>query len=48
MEVAASTEGTCLDDEWDRAFDGMPVAAASGGWVDDEGAIRAHVEWRDT
>ncbi len=47
-EVAASTEGTRLDDEWDRAFAAMLDVAASEGWVDDEGAIRAHVEWRNT
>ena len=46
-EVAATAEGTSLDDEWDVAFAGMLERAASEGWVDDEGAIRAHVEWRN-
>jgi hypothetical protein len=46
-EGAALAEGDTLDDEWDVAFAGMLDDAASRGWVDDEGAIRAHVEWRD-
>jgi hypothetical protein len=46
-EVAAGAEGTGLDDAWDAAFARMLDDAASDGLIDDEGAIRAHVEWRD-
>jgi len=33
-----------LGDEWS---DGMPAHTAGEGWIDDDGAVRAHVEWRD-
>ena len=31
----------------DEGSGGMPAHAADGGWIDDHGAARAHVEWRD-
>jgi hypothetical protein len=46
-EAAAEAEGRTLDDEWGEGFAAMLAHAASKGWVDDEGAVRAHVEWRD-
>ena len=45
--MAAATEGYALDDGWDLGFAGMLDDAGAKGWIDDDGAIRAHVEWRD-
>ncbi|WP_327048241.1 hypothetical protein OG320_10385 [Microbispora sp. NBC_01189] len=33
------------DPEWRGRLDRMLEYAASKGWVDDAGAVRAHVEW---
>jgi hypothetical protein len=44
---AAAAEGRSLDAAWDEAFAGMLAYAATKGWIDDDGAVRAHVEWRD-
>jgi hypothetical protein len=33
------------DPEWSRALDGMLAYAASKGWTDAAGHVRAHVEW---
>ena len=44
---AAASEGRSLDAAWDEAFEGMLAYAATRGWIDDDGAVRAHVEWRD-
>jgi len=44
---AAASEGSYLDAEWDEGFDEMLAVAAGRGWIDDDGAVRAHVEWRD-
>ncbi len=46
-DAAAVAEGRALDDGWDERFAGMLAYAASRGWIDDDGAVRAHVEWRD-
>jgi hypothetical protein len=35
------------DAAWAEALDGMLGYAASKGWTDDSGAVRAHVEWID-
>ena len=43
----ASAEGRDLDPAWHEAFAGMVAHAADKSWIDDDGAIRAHVEWRD-
>jgi hypothetical protein len=34
-----------LDDDWESGFTGMVEQASTQGWVTDEGAIRAHIEW---
>jgi hypothetical protein len=34
------------DDEWCRGLDAMLEYARSKGWLDESGAVRAHVEWR--
>ena len=44
---AADDEGFELGDGWEDDFTGMLDHAAGSGWVDDDGAVRAHVEWRD-
>jgi hypothetical protein len=44
---AADDEGTDLDDGWEAAFADMVDGARHSGWIDDDGAVRAHVEWRD-
>ena len=46
-EDAAATDGYELDAGWDEGFAGMLAYAGTEGWIDDDGAIRAHVEWRD-
>ena len=45
---AAAQDGYELDDGWDEGFTGMLDYAGNKGWIDDDGAVRAHVEWRDT
>jgi len=44
---AVDDEGTELGDGWESEFTGMLDFAGSSGWIDDDGAVRAHVEWRD-
>ena len=31
--------------DWAERFDGMLAYAAKKGWLDDAGAVQAHVEW---
>ncbi len=45
--VGASAQGRDLGTAWDEGFAGMVAYAAGKGWIDDDGAVRAHVEWRD-
>lgn len=44
---AAEDDGLELDGEWEHGFADMLDLAGSSGWIDDDGAVRAHVEWRD-
>ena len=44
---AADDDGTGLGDGWEDDFTGMLDQAGSSGWIDDDGAVRAHVDWRD-
>jgi len=44
---AADDDGMELGDGWEADFTGMLDHAGSSGWIDDDGAVRAHVEWRD-
>ena len=44
---AADDDGRELGPGWEADFTGMLDFAGSGGWIDDDGAVRAHVEWRD-
>ena len=44
---AAAADGFELDAGWDDGFAAMLAYADSEGWIDDDGAVRAHVEWRD-
>ena len=44
---AAEDDGRELDTGWEADFTGMLDSAGSSGWIDDDGAVRAHVEWRD-
>ena len=37
-----SVAGSLADEEWRRRLQGMADYAASRGWTDDEGRIRAH------
>ena len=46
-EDAAAADGYELDAGWHEGFAGMLTYAGTEGWIDDHGAIRAHVEWRD-
>jgi len=34
------------DPGWSESLDRMVAYAAEHGWVSDDGAVRAHVEWR--
>jgi hypothetical protein len=43
---AARTDGRALDAAWGEGFAGMLDYAGRAGWIEDDGAIRAHVEWR--
>ena len=45
--AAADDEGRDLDGGWEADFSDMLDVAGSSGWIDDDGAVRAHVEWRD-
>ena len=45
---AAAADGYELDAGWDEGFAAMLAHAGAEGWIDDGGAVRAHVEWRDT
>ena len=42
--VAAGEHGRPADPDWTQAFVGMIGYAEKSGWVDDSGAIRAHIE----
>jgi hypothetical protein len=42
---AALEEGRPLDPGWEARFGGMLEYAAGKGWIADDGAVRAHVEW---
>jgi hypothetical protein len=44
-ERAASDAGHPLPAEWEANFASMLEFAASKGWVADDGAIAAHIEW---
>jgi hypothetical protein len=44
---AAAADGYELDAGWDEGFVAMLAYAGAEGWIDDDGAVRAHVEWRD-
>ncbi len=44
---AAEEDGLTLGPDWEDGFASMLEYAADSGWVNDDGAIRAHVEWRD-
>jgi hypothetical protein len=44
---AAAADGYELDTGWDQGFADMLAYADTEGWIDDDGAVRAHVEWRD-
>ncbi len=43
-QATARQEGE-LGEDWEARFAGMIEAASAEGWVTDEGAIRAHIEW---
>ncbi|MGD0880266.1 MAG: hypothetical protein ABSB09_01675 [Acidimicrobiales bacterium] len=44
---AAEEDGHAPGPEWEDEFAAMLESAADSGWIDDDGAVRAHVEWRD-
>ena len=46
-EVAADEDGLTLGPDWEDGFASMLEFAAESGWVNSDGAVRAHVEWRD-
>lgn len=45
---AAAGVGQQPDAGWEQGFADMVAHAGANGWIDDDGAIRAHVEWRDS
>ena len=45
--AAADDDGRSLEPEWEQDFTSMLDDAGDSGWIDDDGAVRAHVEWRD-
>jgi hypothetical protein len=46
-ERAADDDGRELGDGWEDDITAMLEHAGQSGWIDDDGAVRAHVEWRD-
>jgi hypothetical protein len=44
--VAALPGARPSDPAWEKSFEGMVEYARGHGWVDERGAVRAHVEWR--
>ena len=44
--VAALPGARTSDAAWAKSFAGMVEYARDHGWVDEGGAVRAHVEWR--
>ena len=38
--------GDGVGEQWHADFDAMVEFARSKGWTDDDGRVRAHVEWR--
>lgn len=45
--VAGLPGGRPEDPEWRQAFASMVEYATGAGWVDETGAIRAHIDWSD-
>jgi hypothetical protein len=43
--AAAEEDGTTLGEEWEAGFAAMLERAGSTGWLAEDGAVRAHVEW---
>lgn len=39
--------GSAVSDQWDEGFAAMVAYAASKGWVEADGGILAHIEWRE-
>ncbi len=44
-EVVRTLAESRVGDDWDERFDAMVAYAVSKSWVDEEGRIRAHIEW---
>jgi hypothetical protein len=44
-DEAARAAGSSPDPAWEARFSSMVDQARTRGWVSDEGAIRAHIEW---
>ena len=44
-EVVRTLAEDSVADDWDERFDAMVASAVSKSWVDEEGRIRAHIEW---
>lgn len=42
---AVDGDGSTRDPDWEARFVAMVDRARTRGWVTDEGAIRAHIEW---
>jgi hypothetical protein len=43
--LVALADARARDREWRASLDGMIEYARARGWLDERGAIRAHVEW---
>jgi hypothetical protein len=44
-EQAAVAEGEVLGDDWESRLSTMVEQASAHGWLSEDGAIRAHIEW---
>ncbi len=42
---AAARQGRPVDRAWESGFAEMLEFAGRHGWIEDDGAVRAHVEW---
>ena len=45
VAVERLAAGAGVGDDWNDRYEGMLAYAAKKGWLDDDGAVQAHIEW---
>jgi hypothetical protein len=43
--VASMAAGAGVAADWDQRYEGMLAYAETKGWLADDGAVQAHIEW---